>query len=533
METKFKPLENYGIELREINGYKSVNVRLGDFNGARYLTADGVLMNEIKPANNNMVMVSHLYVSSYGACFPLVKTTDDTTPDNDLKRALKDAFKYIAGRIAVRKERELTESDYNEIFSNAHDVKQIALWCRNMPLELNAPYVRYSPTRTRCYRLAGANSYYYDYESDTIKSYERKPLHYRVTRKLKTCCGCNRNIYRKYSERNSGGEIMPFFENYYCFECVRDFSECGDCLTKRPPSESGETCVSCESDFKRGVHSYGYTPKHFHFYDINENGEIVSTPKMRDPKKLFFGFEWETELLSGYGDYDEDHSELNDIAYNIKYTMKQFRIYATSDSSLNSGFELHNHPTTFNAIKKMNFNPFFDADLSATEYDTTGLHIHLNRSAFSKLTLFKFANFLYEFQTFSEFLSGRNSLDAMNDYAPFRKHHMGDLKYYLCKSAKNRLGKFGDKYNALNMTHKHTIELRFFGGCGDVNSFNEKIEFIKSLHEYVKTSGITPDLTKYAGYVHLNKKRFPNFSKLLNTSAGRNAIKNQLTTKGN
>ena len=80
----------------------------------------------------------------------------------------------------------------------------------------------------------------------------------------------------------------------YCFECADNFKECPDCLKVNPAIKEGAPCVTCDNDFNTNVHGYGYRPKHFHFYDVDESGQIVSKPVPDNAKDLYFGFEFET-----------------------------------------------------------------------------------------------------------------------------------------------------------------------------------------------------------------------------------------------
>ena len=336
------------------NGYPTIKVRAGDYHGAQYentaRAGENILGVNMKPANTKQIAVTHLYVGSHGVTIPIIKEYKDETND-DLKYFFKYAFRYLTGRVAVRNY-DLDKSDIDEILYNANDLREVLQWCKNERVKLKKPFTRFDKTRaTRCYRLAGDNTYYYKYANDVITSYNRKPVHFSVTRKLKKCSACNRSIYANYNERNyDGTPVIKLWDGAigkYCFECSDKFKACPDCLQVNPAIKDGAPCVPCENDFKRNVHGYGYRPKHFHFYDVDKSGQITSTPKDETPDVLKFGIEWETEFLDGYDDYEDDREYIADVARNIKDELKQFRIYATSDSSLNSGMELHNHPTTF------------------------------------------------------------------------------------------------------------------------------------------------------------------------------------------
>ena len=127
-----------------------------------------------------------------------------------------------------------------------------------------------------------------------------------------------------------------------------------------------------------------------------------------------------------------------------------------------------------------------------------------------------------ENKSFTYFMANRYDEHQIKEYAPFDKYFLKDIKRNLSK----KYNYFGDKYNAINMGHNKTIELRFFGGCNKIDEFYSKIEYLQSLFEFVKTAPINTDVINYAGFVNLNKKRFENLHKTINTGAGRNAIKN-------
>ena len=518
------------IHLLNATGYTGVKIRACNFNGGKYNDQKTGEMLTIKPANKRLIKVTHIVFDTYNVTLPIIKDLSVAGNEDDLKYIYTYAFKYLTGRVPLRDTMLLNAEDMAEIITNAKDLKEVLAWCKNKRITLNHNSLYTSNDNaeliTRCYRIAGENSHYYDTETDEIKNYDGAPIHFKVSRHLKKCNTCEKMIYGgRYKERKNVNfkPVFTYFNetnSYHCFKCVDGFKKCVDCLDLNPLNKENK-CVACVRHDNTGVHEYGHRPKHFHFYYLNKAGEIISTPNPKNIKDLYFGFEYETEYLDGEGYFGDDSEYINDVAHDIKSELKQFRIYATSDSSLNSGFELHNHPTTFNALKKMDLKPMFRNDCSAWN-DTAGLHVHLNRTAFSKLNLYKFCKFIYDNKTFSYFMANRYDNSQIDEYASFSNYFISDLKRNLSK----KYNCFGDKYSAINMGQTKTIELRFFGGCDTSAQFLTKIEYIQSLFDFVKQSPINNNMLNYVGYVNANRKQFNNLHKTINTGAGRNAIKN-------
>ena len=327
-----------------------------------------------------------------------------------------------------------------------------------------------------------------------------------------------------------------------CENCFDDmYSYCGGCdeaehIDSMYFNDRADTyyCESCDShhDDNGAIQSYDYSPP-ITFYDY-KNGSLVKVDDHTKTNLPFYGAELEVE--SGEGSKYE-------LAETISYyggDSEKF-CYCKNDGSLNDGFEVCFMPMTFYAIKNFNFH---DAVLKyrghgrILSYNTTtcGMHIHINREAFSDHHLFKFITFIHEFKSFIYLVSQRKKARELNSYARFnngwkdraKKHMVSSIKSKKVAIANNRntMDKskvdlhstvhYGEKYVPINLQHSDTIEVRVFKGNLREVSFRKNFEFVDSLYYFTRDNPIYKlRLKEFVNHCTNEKKKYPNLNMFL------------------
>ena len=203
---------------------------------------------------------------------------------------------------------------------------------------------------------------------------------------------------------------------------------------------------------------------------------------------LILGVELEVQVKRS------SHLSRDDLAFNItQHDLKNFSIIK-NDSSIGYGFEIVSKPATFE-YHKTAWDIFFT---NTTKYlrsyrdSSTGLHIHVNQSAFSKThvgRMFIFINSEVN-KTFIDDISGRTE-------TPYcikkRNPKFKDVNTYRSRGAFNI-------YCERTKTH----EFRCFSGNVKKESFFKILEFVVALCHYSKNE---------CGNVNINYIDFCNYVK--------------------
>ena len=173
--------------------------------------------------------------------------------------------------------------------------------------------------------------------------------------------------------------------------------------------------------------------------------------------------------------------EIGEMTHNDFYNGKtgQFAIMK-SDGSLSNGFEIVTAPATLNAHRE-NWDTFLNGaaikHLKSWNTDTTGMHIHISRNHLTQLDIGKLLVFIndYKNEEFVNHIAGRNS----DQWAKKSSKKISD--------AVNS----SEKYEAVNMSHRHTIEFRIFKGNLAKQGLFRVMEFVHALVGFSKTTSMT------------------------------------------
>jgi hypothetical protein len=197
-----------------------------------------------------------------------------------------------------------------------------------------------------------------------------------------------------------------------------------------------------------------------------------------------------------------------DIPYYITDNVLSGFAQCKSDGSLDHGFEITTAPATFEYHKK-HWERFFKDDKCMTNLkgwntDTAGLHIHISRKALRPTEIGKILVFINDDTNtnFIRAISGRTS----EQWAKRSKKKIQDCV------------KQTDKYEAINMSHPHTIELRIFKSNISKHGFFRVLEFTDALVYFAKNYGGLTNLSlHYKAFLRfmdneIIKSQYPNLT---------------------
>ena len=183
--------------------------------------------------------------------------------------------------------------------------------------------------------------------------------------------------------------------------------------------------------------------------------------------QIYYGVELEVEKRNNCP---------NDLPYYITDNVLCGFAQCKSDGSLDRGFEITTAPATYEYHKK-HWERFFNDDKCMTNLkgwntDTAGLHIHISRKALRPTDIGKILVFIN---------------DETN--TPFIKQIAGRTSDQWAKRSKKKIQdctRTSDKYEAVNMSHPHTIELRIFKSNISRHGFYRVLEFTDALVQFSK-----------------------------------------------
>lgn len=336
---------------------------------------------------------------------------------------------------------------------------------------------------------------------------------------------------------NYGYVERDYYEDYFrfCDDCDEQM-HCDDLYYNEDEDES--YCDRCqerhdERELRNAIHSYSFkpTPK---FYSLNPIKNIVNFDmKPINKEKLYFGLELEIEARNSSVNLYEDANNINQLYDGL--------FYCKSDSSIasdNDGFEIVSHPITFNAIKNLDLNETlckYRDEYKSFYSRNCGMHIHLSRSAFNDIQLYKFVLMMNQYQTLVHLVSQRRRLSEYDSWCAFNNNTKDEVKnraYHNIKNQKKRLQddidngfeaslktklkfqsdvRVGYRYQVVNMQNSQTIEVRSFKGNLKYEGFMKNIEFVHSMFYFCKSSSLQDlNVKSYIDFVQRDSKVYKN-----------------------
>lgn len=182
-----------------------------------------------------------------------------------------------------------------------------------------------------------------------------------------------------------------------------------------------------------------------------------------------------------------------------------------SDGSIRNGFEIVTCPATLD-IHLEEFKKFFSSfkDLDIFPDKNTGMHVHVSRKPLNVFTIGKMTEFLNR-----------------NDNKSFIAHIAGRIDNQYARITGRSVtfpfinGQHGERYNALNLCNKDTIEFRIFSTPKNWEEFSSRLEFCQALTDYCQPAQVNLPLKQLTGHrsfmhwVTLNRKSYPELSNCL------------------
>jgi hypothetical protein len=149
--------------------------------------------------------------------------------------------------------------------------------------------------------------------------------------------------------------------------------------------------------------------------------------------------------------------------------------------------EIVTMPATLEGFRNM--FPFAATDMlrengaRAWAYTSCGMHVHVSRSAFTASHMWKFIKWQTENWEKCAHFAGRES----QQWASWNNQNMDVCKNKTSKAVKERgYNEWNNRYSALNLTQRQTIELRYFRPNLNKDGILRVIEFIQAIYDYTK-----------------------------------------------
>jgi hypothetical protein len=283
-----------------------------------------------------------------------------------------------------------------------------------------------------------------------------------------TCDHCGERIWTEDAETDEYTSL--------CLSCYdRDYSRCHDCgqiihnSNAYYPDEDYDFpycshCIDYAQHSKTAIHTYSYKP----------------IPIFYGTGTRYLGVELEVDE----GGESSDHAtELLTLA-----NAGAEHIYCKHDGSLVNGFEIVTHPMTLDYHQKqMPWEAVVDhaVAMGYLSHQTTscGLHVHVNRNSFGATdnsqeaaiarVLFFVENHWNELLRFS-----RRTQRQMEQWAA--RYGRKDNPKEQLEHVKNN---YSDRYRAINLTNRSTIEFRLFRGTLRYNTLIATLQLVNEICE--------------------------------------------------
>ncbi len=270
------------------------------------------------------------------------------------------------------------------------------------------------------------------------------------------------------------------------------------------PNNCNDISTTSEKTKIEYIHSNNYKPEYIHYYMPDEDKTTT----------LLLGAEIEVDC----GGKSEEHAkQVLEIMCGIEEEnghALETKMYCMRDGSLTNGLEFATMPCSLEYHKKeMDYKKMFkyldENGYKAHDTTTCGLHIHANRSYLGKTELVQqltISKILYILEKFNEEICVIARRD--NRYSKFvgsGKNETSIVELY---------GKYKDKdkYVALNMKHKDTIEFRCFKGTLKYETFILTLEFVKDIIDYAKSINIEEiELIKWSDLMNTFSDELKNY----------------------
>lgn len=288
-------------------------------------------------------------------------------------------------------------------------------------------------------------------------SYDWKYICLKCLEKYTKCHDCGVMFEDKDGFVNTRNDII-------CSACDENYIECSDCgsIAHSNYIDEERCCDAC-----RALAHHDYKPDPI-FY--NKEG-IIKTPKKTD---IYYGVELEVETIEG---------DIKSTCESIKKLFAKNFVYCKEDGSLDRGIEIVTHPASVDAHKDNWVKFFKQRPDNIRSFDTTtcGLHVHATRKPLSNPQISKIVCFVSE-------ENNRNFITKLAQRGSTEFCKIKPKKISTAWKNKSIEGFEEERYCAVNLCNKSTIEFRIFKGTLKQESFFKAIEFCEALIEFCGTA---------------------------------------------
>lgn len=300
---------------------------------------------------------------------------------------------------------------------------------------------------------------------------------------------CEDCIYRHYERCDDCGtyvrqghlNYIDGEDRYVCECCFDNYGECSGCGQLFHldhlywfDSDECDYCQDCAENNRADVHDYTYKP------DPEFKPEF-------DVNKLFMGVELEVDK----------GRDARSASVDINEHDREENVYLKHDGSLERGFEIVSHPCTLEYHKGL-WDEIIDIckkyGFKSHDAKTCGLHVHLSRHYFGateteqNYNIGKLILLMNKHWENMVKFSRRNAYQ-LNSWA--KRVELCVSKFETIKGMELKVkDKRGNRYVAVNLNNRHTIELRLFNGTLRRETLLATLELCKNLADAAKSWSI-------------------------------------------
>ncbi len=254
-------------------------------------------------------------------------------------------------------------------------------------------------------------------------------------------------------------ECFFAFSEVYCEACYcemfRSCDRCGDLLYVDDGHYTDDGCY-CDGCYD-----------HVHSGEFIQSWSYKPDPDYYGKNKLRYGIELEVERMRG------NDKSCDDMAEDLTENNGNW-IYFKEDGSLDNGFEIVSHPSDLEYHRSKHDWQGVLSDLAESGFrshntNTCGIHIHASRKHLTESQIVKIVSFVNIHRNKMARIARRDA----GSYNKYKDIWQGkDLKD-CCHSM--------DRYEAVNLINRHTIEFRIFRGTLKYSTFMATLEIVDAI----------------------------------------------------
>lgn len=280
---------------------------------------------------------------------------------------------------------------------------------------------------------------------------------------METCNDCD-SLYHTYDD-----DSINVDGNTICPECSQNYNYCED-----HDGYYRDYCEDCDSERNELINDYSFRPEP-QFFIVRKDGSTTSTS---------FGFGHQT--VTGFElEMEASECERNEGA-ELASSIYDKWCYLKHDGSLNDGFEMVSHPLSREYVAEhfpwQRLSELSALGMRSANTRTCGLHVHINKDFFQKnpTTMYRFMSMFYRNAEQWKKIAGRSE----SSYASWSEYELERMLDYTKGMSVGAHVRNNDRYVALNLQNRNTIELRFFKGTLRPQTFIARIEAAHAVAEY-------------------------------------------------